>query len=58
MELIYMGATVMDIVNKTYYRTFQAVFNVGARALNWRKPIPVTGVGSASKIPDILKNAK
>lgn len=48
----------MDILNKTYYRTFQAVFNVGARALYWRKPIPVTGVGSASKIPDILKKCK
>ena len=48
----------MDIVKKTYYRTFQAVFNVGARALYWRKPIPVTGVGSVSKIPDILKKCK
>ena len=38
-----------------YYRTFQAVFNIGARCLYWRKPIPYSGVGSIEKIPELLK---
>ena len=42
----------MSIVNKAYYRSFQAVFNVGARALYWRRPIPVSGVGAIQKIPE------
>jgi alcohol dehydrogenase len=48
----------MYIIDKAYYRSFQAVFNVGARALYWRKPIPVTGVGSIAKIPELLKKCK
>ncbi|MBR0039873.1 MAG: iron-containing alcohol dehydrogenase [Oscillospiraceae bacterium] len=41
-----------------YYRSFQAVFNIGARLLYWRKPIPVSGVGSIGKIPELLKKEK
>ena len=43
------------MLNKAYYRTFQAVFNVGARCLYWRKPIPYSGVGSIGEIPGLLK---
>ena len=48
----------MGAVNKAYYRSFQAVFNVGARCLYWRRPIPVSGVGAVQKIPEILKKEK
>ena len=48
----------MDYIKKGYYRSFQAVFNVGARALYWRKPIPISGIGSIKKIPDLLKKCK
>lgn len=48
----------MGIVNKAYYRSFQAVFNVGARFLYWRRPIPVSGPGSVKKIPELLKKEK
>ena len=43
------------MVKKAYYRSFQAVFNVGARCLAWRRPIPVSGPGSIREIPGILK---
>lgn len=45
----------MDPVKKAYYRSYQAVFNVGARCLPWRRPIPVSGMGSAAKIPELLE---
>ena len=48
----------MGAVKKAYYRSFQAVFNVGARCLYWRRPIPVSGVGSIRKIPELLKKEK
>ena len=48
----------MDPVKKAYYRSFQAVFNIGARCLYWRRPIPVSGVGAIQKIPDLLKQEK
>ena len=38
-----------------YYRGFQAVFNIGARCLYWRRPIPVSGEGAVGKIPELLK---
>jgi alcohol dehydrogenase class IV len=41
-----------------WYRTFQAVFNIGARVLPWRKPELATGAGSISQIPAILTNNK
>ncbi len=47
----------MDMVNTAYYRAFQGVFNVGARMLPWRKPIPVSGIGSVAKIPELLKKS-
>ncbi len=46
------------MVKKAYYRSFQAVFNVGARCLAWRRPIPVSGPGSIREIPGILKKEK
>ena len=48
----------MALVKKAYYRGFQAVFNVGARCLYWRRPIPVSGVGSVQKIPELLGKEK
>ncbi|MBQ1788771.1 MAG: iron-containing alcohol dehydrogenase, partial [Oscillospiraceae bacterium] len=48
----------MALVKKAYYRGFQAVFNVGARCLYWRRPIPFSGVGSVQKIPELLKKEK
>ncbi len=48
----------MGTVKKAYYRSFQAVFNVGARCLYWRRPIPFAGVGSIGKIPELLKKEK
>jgi alcohol dehydrogenase class IV len=37
-----------------WYRTFQAVFNVCARLLPWRKAVMVEGAGSIAKIPELL----
>lgn len=37
-----------------WYRVFQAVFNIGARFMPWRKAITVEGAGSISKIPGLL----
>ncbi len=48
----------MGTVKNAYYRGFQAVFNIGARCLHWRRPIPVSGVGAVSKIPELLKKEK
>ena len=48
----------MGAVKKAYYRSFQAVFNVGARCLYWRRPIPVSGEGAVQKIPDLLKRER
>ena len=45
----------MSGIQKAYYRSFQAVFNIGARALYWRRPIPVSGVGAIQKIPELLR---
>ena len=45
----------MSKIQTAYYRSFQAVFNIGARCLYWRRPIPVSGVGSIGKIPELLK---
>ncbi len=45
----------MDFLKNAYYRTFQAIFNVGARALPWRKAIRVEGAGSIRHIPRILR---
>ena len=45
----------MDSLKKAYYRSFQAVFNVGARFLYWRKPITVTGEGALNKAPELFK---
>lgn len=47
----------MDEVSKAYYRTFQAVFNVGARCLYWRRPIVREGAGSIKTIPELLKKS-
>lgn len=45
----------MGVVKKTYCRSFQAVFNVGARCLYWRRPIPISGPDSVRQIPGLLK---
>ena len=43
------------MLDTAYYRSFQAVFNIGARCLYWRRPIEVSGPGSTERIPEILK---
>ncbi len=43
----------MPAVN-AWYRTFQFVFNIGARVLPWRKAKPVKGPGAIKQIPTIL----
>ena len=43
------------MLEKAYYRSFQAVFNIGARCLYWRRPVEVSGPGSAGRIPELLK---
>ena len=48
----------MGAVKKAYYRGFQAVFNLGARCLYWRKPVPVSGPGAIRKIPELLEQEK
>ena len=48
----------MAAVKKAYCRSFQAAFNAGARCLYWRRPIPVSGVGSIRKIPELLQKEK
>ena len=48
----------MGAIQTAYYRSFQAVFNIGARLLYWRKPIPISGVGSVGKIPELLEAEK
>lgn len=42
-------------IKKAYYRTFQAVFNIGARCLKWRKAERVEGAGSINKIPELVE---
>ena len=42
---------------KAYYRTFQWVFNIGARLLPWRKAERFEGQGSIRKIPALLVDA-
>lgn len=44
----------IDNAKKAYYRTFQGVFNIGARCLYWRKPKLITGAGSISSVPLLL----
>ena len=48
----------MSSLKNAYYRGFQAVFNVGARCLSWRRPIPVSGPGAIRRIPELLREEK
>lgn len=41
-------------LKKLYYRSFQAVFNIGARVLHWRKAVRVEGPGSIERIPELI----
>jgi alcohol dehydrogenase class IV len=43
-------------MNAAFCRVFQFVFNIGARALLWRKAIPLEGAGGIGKIPALLKD--
>ncbi len=45
-------------LSKAYYRSFQAVFNIGARLLPWRKANIVGGSGSIGDIPGLLASLK
>ena len=48
----------MSAIQKAWYRGFQAVFNIGARCLRWRRPIPVSGPGAVAQIPELLRREK
>ena len=48
----------MISVKEAYYRSFQAVFNIGARCLYWRRPVPVSGPGAVGRIPELLRAEK
>ena len=48
----------MFSLKNAYYRGFQAVFNVGACCLSWRRPIPVSGPGAIRRIPELLREEK
>ena len=48
----------MSKLANAYYRSFQAVFNIAARCLYWRRPITATGAGCVSEIPGIFKKHK
>lgn len=47
----------MKFISKAYYRTFQAVFNIGARCLPWRKPERAETPGCISEIPVFLNKS-
>ena len=47
----------MQQLTKAYYRSFQAVFNIGAYLLPWRKPERAAEPGCINKIPQFLKAA-
>lgn len=44
-----------DNARLAYYRVYQAIFDIGARCLYWRKPIVTSGQGSIKKIPELFK---
>ena len=48
----------MGALKNAYYHAFQDVFNIGARCLYWRRPVPVYGIGAVGKIPELLKAEK
>jgi alcohol dehydrogenase class IV len=41
-----------------FCRIFQFIFNLGARALPWRKAIPIEGPGCIGRIPELLHKWK
>lgn len=45
----------MFFLTKAWYRTYQAVFGLAARALPWRKSEVVSGAGCVSEIPGLLE---
>ncbi|MCL2808341.1 MAG: iron-containing alcohol dehydrogenase [Coriobacteriia bacterium] len=47
----------MSAIN-AWYRTFQFVFNLGARVLPWRKAVPLKGAGTVNEIPGVLAKEK
>lgn len=47
-----------DTAKLAYYRVYQAVFDIGARCLPWRKPIVTSGVGAMKEIPALYKKNK
>jgi alcohol dehydrogenase class IV len=44
----------MFFLSKAFFRCFQAVFNIAARVLPWRKAAIVGGAGSIGEIPSLL----
>jgi alcohol dehydrogenase class IV len=48
----------MDKLNELYCRSYQFIFRVVARFLNWQKPYLVAGDGSLKKLPELIKAIK
>ena len=48
-------ASTKQLLLEKYYRSFQSVFNIGAKALNWRHPILASGINSIKEIPSMCK---
>lgn len=48
----------MFALKVAYYRTFQAIFNLGARVLPWRKAVIVQESGAIMRIPSLLTELK
>lgn len=45
----------MNACYRFYCRAFQAVFNLGARCLCWRRPTEIRGAGACAQIPSLLR---
>ena len=48
----------MFSLKNAYYRTYQFIFDKGARCLYWRKPIVVSGQGSIEKVAELFNKEK
>lgn len=46
----------MSSAKNAWYRAYQVGFSAAAYLLNWRKPTVVSGVGSTSRLPEIMKS--
>ncbi|MCR4925112.1 MAG: iron-containing alcohol dehydrogenase, partial [Clostridiales bacterium] len=43
-------------LKKAYYRTYQAIYRVAVKVLDWSEPELLTGAGSIKKLPEFIKD--